>query len=309
MSRMRPRAGSYRHAQSVMEQAIVARCSITVHQWDTEFQTWTWYRSINNVHCVASEVNSKKSAIVSPCNVMHYYLRGLRGRRSIIAKWLKVSVVVEQRGSETKFPLFYFGGSWTSYLWQLADERHSAHHHCQPQQCIGIKIIVDIVWEETVRRRCQWILVNFWRKRFTLLPFKDCGRREASWPILTLSSRRKRRRHHCRSSEWRSEDAIVEEIDLKFQLFPLQRSNSAILTFADRRLSAHHCQQQHQHEDEEEEEAPLSEMKEDAIVEESSIYTVSLLYFFVRNEKKWNYSEAKKSALRKRELSFCTKTA
>jgi hypothetical protein len=109
-----------------------------------------------------------------------------------------------------------------------------------------------------------------------------------------LSSRRKRRRHHCRSSEWRSEDAIVEEIDLKFQLFPLQRSNSAILTFADRRLSAHHCQQQHQHEDEEEEEeeeAPLSEMKEDAIVEESSRIVivkankVSSLYFFVRNEK------------------------
>jgi hypothetical protein len=37
--------------------------------------------------------------------------------------------------------------------------------------------------------------------------------------------------------------------------------------------------------EEEEEEAPLSEMKENVIVEESSIYTVISLYFFVRNEK------------------------
>jgi hypothetical protein len=60
----------------------------------------------------------------------------------------------------------------------------------------------------------------------------------------------------------------------KFPLFPLPRSNSTILTFADRRPSAPHCQQQQcqnnndddddddDDEEEEQEETPLSEMKE-----------------------------------------------
>jgi hypothetical protein len=105
-------------------------------------------------------------------------------------------------------------------------------------------------------------------------------------------------------------NVIVGRSEFPF-IIPRQHNSILHLYFADERLSAHHCQQQHQQE-EEEEEAPLSEMKEVALLEvtpplsEMKERTNECIFLFGMKKVK-SFGSAQKERLYKKSFHFVPK--